>query len=79
MNKNVLTVLIVILIPIIILGLMAVAGAEKFEKQKKAYDAEHTEGNITESANILVPMQAIKVFDLQSNNLLDSIGLRVLV
>ncbi len=78
MNKNVLTVFIVILTPIIILGLLAVAGAERFEEQKQAAEEQHTEGNVTETAAILVPMQDVKVFDLQTNNLLDSIGLRVL-
>jgi Flp pilus assembly protein CpaB len=76
MNKNVLTVLIVILTPIIVLGLVAVAGAEKFAEQKEALEAEHNNENATESATILVPMQTVKIVNAQSNNLLGAIDLR---
>lgn len=58
MNKNVLLVFIVILTPIVILGALAMAGAENFEKQKEA--AQHEEGNQTEAATILVPLKDVE-------------------
>jgi hypothetical protein len=62
MNKNVLIVFAVILTPIVILGALAVAGAENFEKQKEAGESGNNEGgNFTEGASIMVPMEMLKV------------------
>lgn len=60
MNKNVLLVLVVILTPIVVLGALAMAGAENFEKQKEA--AQHEEGgeNATETATILTPVESLE-------------------
>jgi hypothetical protein len=79
MNKNTLTVLIVILTPIIILGILAVAGAEKFEKQKETFEAEQPGENTTETAAILVPLQNIMALDAHSSDLFNPTALRVLV
>lgn len=60
MNKNVLLVLVVILTPIVVLGALAMAGAENFEKQKEA--AQHEEGGeiATEAATILTPVESLE-------------------
>jgi len=66
MNKNVLLVLVVILTPIVILGVLALAGAQNFEEQKEA--AENQEGgeNATEAASVLVPMEDLVSVSSQS-------------
>ncbi len=79
MNKNVLTVIVVILTPIIILGILAVAGAENFEKAKEAAGDEHSGENTTETAAMLVPIQTIKLINAQTNDLFGSIWMRALV
>jgi heme/copper-type cytochrome/quinol oxidase subunit 2 len=62
MNKNVLLVLVVILTPIVILGVLALSGAENFEKQKEA--AEHEEEGTTEAATVLEPIEAVEQLSL---------------
>ena len=62
MNKNVLLVLVVILTPIVILGVLALAGAQNFEAQKQA--AEHEEENATEAATIIAPVEVIEQVSL---------------
>jgi hypothetical protein len=57
MNKNVLLVLVVILTPIVILGVLALSGAENFKEQKEA--AEHEEEGTTEAATVLEPIEAV--------------------
>jgi hypothetical protein len=63
MNKNVMLVLVVILTPIVIMGTLAVSGAERFADQKE--NAEHEEENITEVAEIMVPLQMVKMVSTQ--------------
>jgi hypothetical protein len=65
MNKNVLLVLAIILIPIVILGVLAVSGAEKFAEQKENVEHEE-ETNTTEAAHILVPLKMVKVVSAQA-------------
>jgi Flp pilus assembly protein CpaB len=78
MNKNVLIVLVVILVPIILAGLVAVAGAENFEKQKEAAENGQSQENSTEATGILVPMQILNTLSAYSNNLVGSNSLQVL-
>jgi heme/copper-type cytochrome/quinol oxidase subunit 2 len=59
MNKNVLLVLVVILTPIVILGVLAMAGAENFEEQKEAAEHEETE-NATEAAAGMMPVEDLE-------------------
>jgi len=53
-KKNVLLVFVVILVPIVIMGALAVGGAENFQKQKEA--AEHQDDEGTESTEAIVTM-----------------------
>jgi Flp pilus assembly protein CpaB len=57
MNKNVLLVLIVILTPIVVLGVLAMAGAENFQEQKEAAEHEDT----TEEATVLMPVESVEM------------------
>lgn len=59
MNKNVLLVFVVILTPIVILGVLAVAGSERYMEQKEA--AEHEEPAETEAAAILMPLEDAEI------------------
>jgi flagellar basal body-associated protein FliL len=78
MNKNVLIVFVVILTPIVIMGALAVAGAENFEKQKEAAENENPEANLTENAGAIAPLEMLKVYGPQSSDMFMSSGLRSL-
>lgn len=72
MNKNVLIVLIVILTPIVVVGIIAVAGAEHFEKQKEAAENSQNGEGANESAGVLVPMQVFDTIHAYSSDLIGS-------
>lgn len=58
MKKNTLLVLAIILIPIIIVGCLAMAGAGNYAHDDGSTEGENNEENATEGATILVPVEA---------------------
>jgi cytochrome bd-type quinol oxidase subunit 1 len=57
--KNVLLVIVVILTPIIILGAMAMSGAEEFHKKKVAAE----EGHTTEAIMPMVTAEQVQTYE----------------
>ena len=64
MKKNTLIVFVVILVPIIIMGSLAVMGAENYEDYKKTHGGEH-EGENTEAMETMVTPEIILPLNLQ--------------
>lgn len=60
MKKNTLLVLLIILIPIIIVGCLAMAGAGNYAHDDEATEGENNDEN-TEGATILIPVETTNV------------------
>jgi len=58
MKKNTLLVLAVILIPIIIMGSLAMAGASNYPQHEEGTEGTEAENNTTEGLEIIVPVES---------------------
>lgn len=59
MKKSTLLVLAVILIPIIIMGSLAMAGASNYPQHEEETEGTGSEDNTTEGLEIIVPIESI--------------------
>lgn len=59
MKKNTLLVLAIILIPIIIAGTLAMAGASNYTHDENGSEGENNEETTTEGSSVLVPVKQV--------------------
>ncbi len=60
MNKNTLLVLAIIIIPIVIMGSLAVAGAGNYPQEETSEGENHND-NTTEGAEIIAPVDMVQL------------------